>query len=218
MISPKAWGDLNFITEPQCKRCGLPFEFDVEEVKEGHLCGVCLKDPPIFETARASLVYDDASRGMILSFKHADQTHSVASFVPWLTQAGAGMLGKADYIVPVPLHRWRILRRRFNQAGLMAKYLSKHTTVPCFLGALQRVRPTVTQGHLRANERHKNVKNAFCVNRKRQAAVRGKNIILIDDVYTTGATVKECARVLLKAGALSVNILTLARVVKPTRV
>lgn len=217
MLSPQAWGNLNFITDPQCNRCGFPFDFDSGDVSEGNICLGCLKSPPLFDKARSALVYDDASRDVVLSFKHGDQTQSVPSFMPWLNQAGREILERADYIIPVPLHRWRILRRRFNQSALIAQYLSKDISVPSLLDGLERKRATVTQGHLQVNERQKNVKNAFAMNPEHVDKLRGKTVVLIDDVYTTGATVNECTKVLLKAGVASVNILTLARVVKPQR-
>lgn len=218
LVSPQAWAALNFISDPQCNRCGLPFDFDDGEAKEGNVCGACLKSPPVFDKARAALVYDDASRDIILAYKHADHTEYVPSFIPWLNQAGAEILAQADYLVPVPLHRWRILRRRYNQSALIAQYLSGDTKIPCLLGALKRARATLTQGHLQVNERYKNVKNAFTVNHHCFDLIQKKHIVLIDDVYTTGATVTECSKALLKAGVSSVNILTLARVVKPVRV
>ena len=218
LLSPKSWRDLNFISDPQCHRCGFPFDFDSGDVKEGNICAVCAKNPPAFDKARAALVYDDMSRDIILSFKHGDQTQSVPSFIPWLNQAGVDVLDRADYLVPVPLHRWRILRRRFNQSALIAQYLSKDTKIPCFLDILQRVRATETQGHLKVNERKKNVKNAFGFNFQYKEMIRNKHIVLIDDVYTTGATVTECTKILLKQGAASVSILTLARVVKASQI
>lgn len=217
MLSPEAWGQLNFIDDPQCNRCGFPFGFDTGEVNEGNICLGCLKTPPIFDKARAALIYDDASRDVILSFKHGDQTQAVPSFIPWLNRAGTKFLDQTDYIMPVPLHRWRLLRRRFNQAGIMARYLSKDIGVPVILDGVLRQRATVTQGHLQANARKKNVRNAFVVNPKHLETIKGTNIVLIDDVYTTGATVNECTKVLMRAGVASVNILTLARVVKPQR-
>lgn len=217
MVSPKAWGALNFIGDPYCYRCGFPFDFDTGAKGADNICAGCQKNPPIFNRARAALIYDDASRNIILAFKHADQTQSVPVFIPWLNRVGKDIFDQADYLVPVPLHRWRIWRRRFNQAALIAKYLSSDIKVETLLDALERNRATVTQGHLQARERSKNVKNAFRVNPKRLRQIRGKNIILIDDVYTTGATVSECAKVLLKGGAANVDILTLARVVKPVR-
>ena len=217
MTSPQAWSALNFIANPQCNRCGFPFDFDDGQAKEGSICAGCLKEPPVFDKARSALVYDDASRNVILAFKHADQTLSVTSFIPWLNRAGSDILEKADYLVPVPLHRWRLLRRRFNQSGLVAQYLSKDTKISCLLDALLRTRATVTQGYLHANQRKKNVKNAFAVNPKHIERIKDKHLVLIDDVYTTGSTVSECTKVLLKAGAASVCILTVARVVKPSR-
>ena len=218
MLSSAAWGDLNFIADPQCHRCGFPFDFDTGGTKEGNVCAACQKTPPLYNKARSALIYDDASRDIILAYKHADQTQSVPSFVPWLKRAGESVLKDADFLVPVPLHRWRILRRRFNQSSLMAQYLSRETKIPCLLDVLKRTRATATQGHLQADARQKNVKNAFSVNPKYLEAIRNKHIVLVDDVYTTGATITECTKTLLKAGAASVDVLTLARVVKPQRV
>ena len=217
LISAEAWGALNFIADPLCVRCGLPFDFDTGEAREGNLCGACLKNPPVYDKARAALIYDDASRDVVLGFKHGDQTQNVPSFMPWLLQAGQGMLEKADYLVPVPLHRWRIFKRRFNQSALMAQYLSKETKIPCLLDALYRTRATETQGHLKPEQRKRNVRNAFAVTPNKKDIIKNKNIILLDDVYTTGSTVSECSKTLLKAGAASVSILTLARVVKPQK-
>lgn len=211
MISPKAWAQLNFISQPQCERCGIPFDF---ESFEGMSCTQCLDRPPPFETARGALKYDDSSRDMILRFKHADQTHAVLAFVPWMEKAGANMLEQADYLIPVPLHRWRLLSRRYNQSALISLALSKKTKVSSLVDGLLRVRATKVQGFMKAAERHKNVKKAFSANPKRAEQIKGKSIILIDDVYTTGATVKECAKTLLDAGAARVDVLTLARVVR----
>ena len=218
MLSPVSWGDLNFISDPQCERCGFPFDFDTGEAKEGNICAACQKSPPLYNKARSALIYGEASRDIILAYKHADQTQSLPSFVPWLKRAGDTVLKDADYLVPVPLHRWRILRRRFNQSSLMVQYLSRETGIPYLLDVLKRTRATETQGHLQVNERQKNVRNAFSFNPKYLDVIRNKHIVLIDDVYTTGATITECTKVLLKAGAASVDILTLARVVKPQRI
>lgn len=218
MLSPQAWRDLNFLGEPLCLRCGIPFDF-IEKIKLGDsICAGCLKNPPIYNQARSALAYDDNSRDIILGFKHGDQTQSVPVFVPWLKRAGGDFLENADYIIPVPLHRWRILRRRFNQSGLIAQYLSKNMEIECLLDGLVRVKSTPTQGHLDSAGRLKNVKNAFAVPDKIKPLIRHKRIVLIDDVFTTGATVNECTKALLKNGAGTVDVLTLARVVKPLRV
>lgn len=218
MLSAPAWKALNFIAPPYCVRCGLPFDFIEEYSAKTDVCAGCMKAPPLYNQARSALIYDDASRDIILGFKHGDQTQSVPCFVPWFTQAGVDFLDKADYLMPVPLHRWRLLRRRFNQSGLMVKYLSKNTKIPFILNGLERVRATPTQGHLQANERQKNVKNAFIVPPNIIPKIKNKRIVLIDDVYTTGSTVHECTKALLKNGVGTVDVLTLARVVKPLRV
>ena len=211
MVSPSAWAALNFITEPFCACCGAPFDFEVDE---GSLCTSCLTHPPVFETARGALKYNEASRDIILGFKHADKTHVVKAFVPWLKRAGGQMLGQADVIVPVPLHHWRIIARRYNQSALIAQALAQDTGVPTILDGLVRTRATHSQGRLKAKERFKNVRRAFVVKDNHAAYIKGKTIILIDDVYTTGATVSECSKALLGAGAKTVHILTLARVVR----
>lgn len=167
--------------------------------------------------ARAALAYDDASRGFILGFKHGDQTQSVVTMVPWLKAAGADLWPRVDVIVPVPLHRWRLLGRRYNQAALMGNVMSKAMGKSMVADALLRTRSTPSQGHLKPDERKKNVSKAFAMNPKRAANIVGKTILLIDDVYTTGATVRECAKILLAAGANEVAVLSLARVVKSSR-
>lgn len=211
MIAPAAWADLDFVAAPFCETCGFPFDFEVDN---GSLCATCLENPPDYETARAALKYNDASRGLILGFKHADKTHAVLAFTPWLKRTGADMLAQGHYIVPVPLHRWRLIARRYNQSALIAQALAKDTGIPVMLDALVRVRATQSQGHLKAKERFKNVKKAFDVNPRAVEKIKGKTIILVDDVYTTGATVGECTKVLLKHGAARVHVLTLARVAR----
>ncbi|MGB4056499.1 MAG: double zinc ribbon domain-containing protein, partial [Alphaproteobacteria bacterium] len=117
MLAPDVWADLDFITEPFCNVCGFPFDFEVETESQ---CAACLEDRPPYESARAALKYGESSRGIILGFKHADKTHAVRAFVPWLKNAGAGILEEADILTPVPLHFWRLVARRYNQAALMA--------------------------------------------------------------------------------------------------
>lgn len=209
MISAQGFAGLYFIGFPHCSCCGVPFEFEVEGTAQ---CAECLKEPPGYETARSALKYNDRSRDVILGFKHADKTHAVTAFAPWLKRAGEGMLGQADFIVPVPLHRWRLLSRRYNQAALMAFALARETGVKCLPDALARVRATPSQGHMDRKDRADNVRKAFAFNMRYAGQVKGKTIVLVDDVYTTGSTVKECAKVLLGAGAAKVHVLTLARV------
>lgn len=212
MIAPKVWAALEFIAEPFCRRCSLPFEFDTGTGL--HLCGACLEDEPEYTAMRAALRYNDTSRDLILGFKHGDQMHVVLTFLPWLKNAGREFLEQADYLVPVPLHRRRLFSRRYNQAAVIAQRLAGDIGVPALLDGLSRTRHTPSQGHLRSTERMKNVRSAFAVTPRHQEALRGKTIVLIDDVYTTGSTARECTRSLLKAGARDVYVLCIARTVR----
>lgn len=217
-VSPQAWAGLSFISAPFCDVCGFPFEFAVPLNAAGPtLCPACQAEPPPFAKARAALRYDDASRSFILGFKHGDQTQSVVSMVPWLRAAGADFWGQADLVMPVPLHRWRLLRRRYNQAALIGAAIAKDRSLKFIADGLLRSRATPTQGHLNAGEREKNVRKAFAINLSRKKNIQGARIVLVDDVFTTGATVKECTKELLKEGAAEVFVLSLARVVRPAR-
>lgn len=217
MLSPASWQSLNFIGNPICDSCGVPLEITVEDAN-GLLCGSCVAAPKIYNQSRSAVVYDEVSRNLILAFKHGDQTHLSLTFVPWLKRAGGEFLKDCDLIVPVPLHWKRLLKRRYNQSALIAARLAKEAKIFYEPEILKRTRHTPVQGHLSAKERYKNVSNAFSVNRKYASQVTDKKIVLIDDVYTTGATVEECADVLYAAGAARVDILTVARVSRPDNI
>ncbi len=212
-LSAQAWQSLSFVADPFCDACGLPLELSVKD--QGRLlCGSCVAYPKSYHRARSPLVYDDASRDLILAFKHGDQTHLTLTFVPWLKTAGAGFLKDCDMIVPVPLHWRRLLKRRYNQSALIAQKLAKETNLTYAPDILKRTSHTPVQGHLSAKDRYKNVSRAFAVEQKKRAQIKDKKIVLIDDVYTTGATVSECAEILYAAGAARVDVLTVARVSK----
>lgn len=208
-LSPAAWQTLRFIAPPFCGSCGYPFEFETEI---SSFCGPCLVERPNFTSARAALVYDDASRDLILKFKHADHLQAAPTLTPMMVRAGADLLENADLIVPVPLHRWRLLARRYNQAALLAVGLGRATGKPVIPDALLRTRATPSQGHKKARDRAANVRKAFSVHPKRSVA--GKVVVLVDDVFTTGSTVRECTAALLQGGAIEVHVLTVARVVR----
>jgi ComF family protein len=209
MLSPQIWRDIDFIADPYCDHCGIPFEYEVENTSH---CASCLAHPPPFKSARSAVFYNDASRNIILGFKHADKTLLVKVMTPWLQVAAKDMLKTADIIVPVPLHPFRLLMRRYNQAALLASALSQASKTPYSPNVLHRRKNTRSQGHLKSKDRYDNVKSAFHVPLKRRNDIKDKTVILIDDVFTTGATVKECTKTLLKAGAKDVHILTVARV------
>ena len=209
MVAPHIWADFDFIAAPFCKVCGIPFDYDIEG---DPTCSDCLENPPPYTSSRAALRYNENSRDIVLGFKHADKMHAVKIFTPWLKTAGADVLNKADALIPVPLHPWRLIKRRYNQAALIADDLGKATDIPVIKNALIRHKATRSQGHLHREERADNVKDAFIIKEKHKPLITGKTLILIDDVYTSGATAKECTKHLLENGAASVHILTIARV------
>jgi ComF family protein len=206
------WSAISFIEGALCARCGIPF--DVDPIGET-VCGGCLAKPHAFDRARALFRYDDASKAMILSFKHGDRLDQAPAFARWLDRTGRPLLAEAELIVPVPLHRWRLWKRRYNQAAVLAGLLARLCAKPHEPLALERKRATPSQGEMAsAKARRRNVLGAFRVPPARIAAVRGRNVLLVDDVFTTGATLDACARALKRAGAARVDALTLARVVR----
>ncbi|MCH7485508.1 MAG: ComF family protein [Proteobacteria bacterium] len=206
------WGEITFLGPPQCHVCGLPFEYDLGE---GALCGACVRRAPVYRRARAALAYDPASRGLVIAFKHADRTYAAPAFAGWMARAGAALLGNADIIAPVPLHRLRLLSRRYNQAALLGHGLSRASGVAIVPDLLVRKKHTRSQGRLSRAQRALNVQGAFAVKAGRKGCLAGRRVLLIDDVLTTGVTAAACAKVLKRAGAAAVDVLTLARVVRP---
>jgi ComF family protein len=206
------WRGLTLLAPPCCACCGYPFPY---AAPDGTLCAACSGQHPAFDRARAVFRYDDASRGLVLGFKHADETHAAPAFGRWLTRAGGGMAAEADWIAPVPLHRWRLLSRRYNQSALLAQAVARLAERPLAVDLLVRRRNTPRQGRLSPPARRRNVRAAFALRPRWQDALPGKRVLLVDDVLTTGATAEECARVLRRHGAAGVDVLTLARVVRP---
>ncbi|MDX1922548.1 MAG: ComF family protein [Alphaproteobacteria bacterium] len=208
------WRGFTFISPPFCSCCGLPFEYEGQSINDAALCGACLVDRPDFTAARAALVYNEASKSVLLPFKHQDRTDFARALARLLAHAGQALIEKADALMPVPLHFTRLFSRRYNQSALLVHQLAKLCGKPMVLHALARIRSTHSQGHLSREQRYSNVKNAFRVRPNALAQIEGRNLLLIDDVLTTGATANACVIALKKAGAANVDVLTLARVVK----
>ena len=213
-LSPKAWAEFTFISDPKCKTCGVPFAFlDADEVNHNTTkCADCLEKEPIYDMAVSTLVYNDVSRPLILGFKHGDQTHMAVSFAHWMVKTGQDVLPEADLIIPVPLHWSRLFKRRYNQSALLADEISKLSKIPVLKNLLKRVKATPPQGHMSSKDRQKNVKQAFEYKYKDEEILKDKVVVLIDDVLTSGATANECAKVLKSKGCSKVYVLCLARV------
>jgi ComF family protein len=201
---------IGYITSPLCHRCGLPF---IPESGIDHFCQDCLQSSLFFGIARALGRYEGGLKEAITRFKYQEKITLGEHLGSIMVQGTYPGLSFSLYhvLMPVPLHPKRLRERGFNQAAVLASQLSRRYRIPLDLFSLRRIRPTESQIHLGFHERRKNVKGAFTL--KDAEKVQRKNILVIDDVYTSGATVNECAKVLMKAGAARVDVLTLARAV-----
>ncbi len=211
-LCARCWRGVAFIEGAGCAICGYPFGHDHGP---GTLCGACLARPPVYDSARAVLRYDEASRVLILALKYRDRLEGAGSFGAWMARAGAEMLAGADLVAPVPLHRWRLFSRRYNQAALLAQGVARAAQIETVPDLLTRTRPTPPQHGRNRRARFANVRGAFAVRTQYRSRVGDCRVVLVDDVMTTGATVEACARSLRRAGAARVDVLTLARVVRP---
>nr|WP_283091773.1 ComF family protein [Gluconobacter sp. Dm-62] len=198
------------IVSPFCHRCGVPLENEGLGGAQS-CCAVCEAHPPVWRSARAAFVYDAWSRRLILPLKYSDHTENAAVLARHMTSAAGDMLKTVTVIVPVPLYRTRLWKRRYNQAGLMAQGISRLAGVPCVVDALQRVRSTKALARLSAGEREREMEHAVRVRKGRENRICGQAVLLVDDVLTTGSTAGACTEALMKAGASSVDILVAAR-------
>lgn len=207
-ICPDCLSQIHYIGKPLCIRCGKPFP---HEFATDHFCGECLTGKRYFSKARAVGLYNGLFRKTLHRFKY-QWNHCLA------TPLGTLMAKRMEYffsdaayqcMVPVPLHPRRLRKRGFNQALVLARVLSRTCHIPLDRNNLVRTRWTQSQVGLSERERKDNVRGAFAVSQS--ARIARKVILLLDDIYTSGSTVDECSKVLIKAGARKVDVLTLAR-------
>lgn len=191
------------IKEPRCKKCGKPIL-----VKEKEYCYDCTKTEHFFEEGRSIWIHKPPITTAIYALKYKNKRIYAKTFGSMLyIRYGTYLIKhKIDLIIPIPLHEKRRKRRGFNQAELIAIQLGKYTRIPVDLTSLTRVHETIAQKNLNDRKRKQNIKGAFAAKR----AVKGKRIVLIDDIYTTGATIDEAARKLRRAGAEKVLFLTIS--------
>jgi len=201
---------LIFFSSPKCPKCGIGF---AASVGPDHLCVRCLNNELHFTSARALGPYEGLMAELITRFKYQGATylaHPLGMLLAGYKDTDFS-LANIDLLVPVPLHPRRLRERGFNQSLLLARVVSRVHKIPLQFNLLERIRYTQPQTQLSGAEREKNMRGAFRV--RKNILPAGINILLIDDVFTSGATVGECARVLKEAGARQVQVLTLARAI-----
>lgn len=205
----RCWSKLRFLEKPWCAVMGTPFSHDMGE---GFLSAEAIADPPPFERARAAVAYTGVARDMVQGLKYNDRTDLAPWMARWMLRAGAELVADAQVVVPLPLHWRRFLSRRFNQSAELGRAVARLAELPFEPEALRRLKVTRRQVGLRRNEREDNVRGAFRVPPEAEIHVRGRRVLLIDDVYTTGATAVAATRALKRGGAAAVDVLTFARV------
>lgn len=209
-LCPVCWAGMRFIERPFCERLGTPFALDLGMPL---LSPAAIAEPPVFERARAVARYDDTARALVHRLKYGDRLELAQALGVMMARAGAELTREADVIAPVPLHRWRLWRRRFNQAMALARVVSRASGVPCDPFLLARVKPTRSQVGLTRAQRGDNLQGAFRAPDAARPRLEGKRVLLVDDVLTTGATANAASRALLRGGARAVDVLAFARVV-----
>lgn len=209
------WQGLEFLRPPLCAISGMPLPMDLGADAVSLPVQI---NPPPYARARAAFVYKGSAAGLIKRLKFGDRPELAVWLARFMLAAEDGVLPENAVLVPVPLHRRRLFLRRFNQAAELCRALHHLSGHEVLFEAMKRVKPTRQQIGLTRAGRKRNLAGAFRVAKKARAHIKGRTVVLVDDVLTTGATVEALARLLKRAGAARVHVLTLARVVMPEQV
>ncbi|MBZ8133017.1 ComF family protein [Afifella sp. IM 167] len=207
-LCPACWSRLRFIERPFCPVLGVPFSADLGEAI---VSAEALADPPPFRRARSAVLFDETARLLVHQLKYRDQPGAAGIVAALTLRAARELADRADLVVPVPLHRFRLWQRRFNQSAEISARLAAGLGLEHAPMALMRTRRTRQQVGLNARERAANMRGAFCVRERFRPLVAGRQVLLVDDVYTSGATIKAATKALLRARAESVDVVTFAR-------
>jgi ComF family protein len=208
----ECWGRLVLPGEPACASCQRPLGEAFAGAGDGAICAPCLASPPRHDGIAAATLYAPASRDLVLAFKHGRRI-GLAALLARLMAARLGELDGDWLVVPVPLHRWRLWRRGFNQSALLGQAIAKQPGRALIVDALIRTRATPSLGGLGRAERARALRGSIAVNPARAARLRDASVILVDDVMTSGATTDACIAALRRAGASRVRITCIARVI-----
>lgn len=204
------WGRLRFISDPACTSCGKPF---AQGRDDDLVCAECLANPPLHDGIKAAVLYDDLSRSIVLRLKHGGKI-GLARLVARHLDRHLPDDATDVVLVPVPLHRWRLWRRGFNQSILIARALAARRGLRVETDVLRRIRATPPLKGMTRKQRAIAVRGVFDIPADRRRLIAGRDVLLVDDVYTTGATANACVRLLKRAGAARVTIFCWARVLR----
>ena len=197
-----------FLTDPHCKICGEMFPYKVEEEM---MCASCIKEAPFYDQARYLFAYTPESKNIIFKIKYHNQVHLAKFCARLLSAKFISFIERADFIIPVPMHFFKLILRGFNQSMVLVKYLAKFSQKDYIKYLLVKSKYTKSQSLLTRKARLTNLKNTIKIKEKYKEMIKDKTILLIDDVITTGSTINECARILKKAGAKEVLVLAIAK-------
>jgi ComF family protein len=206
------WRETPFISGMVCDQCGVPLPG--QDAQERALCDDCMTIARPWDRGRAALMYRDNGRRLVLALKHGDRMDLVHPASNWMLKAARPILQPGMLVVPVPLHWMRLVRRRFNQAALLSRAIAKAARLDHCPDALVRTRTTGSQEGKTRDARFANLVGAFRVPKSRERRIEGRDILLVDDVMTSGATFAAITEALFSAHARSVSVLSLARVAK----
>lgn len=211
-LCPSCFQGMQFLSDPLCDCCGRP-----SLIKEsGPICAPCLSAPPAYDWMRAAFAYDDASRALILALKYKDRLDVVPALARWMAGVAQAKVTAEDVILPVPLHWRRYLARRFNQSAALAQALAQRTDGAYAPDWLIRTRNTPPMKAMTRKQRSANVHGAFEVQDRHRAALTGRRVVLVDDVYTSGATIEALSDELRACGVAHIGVVVVARVVHHT--
>jgi len=211
-LCQNCWKGTYFATGQVCDSCGVPVH---ESEGEPCFCDQCTSAPPAWDQGRCSVLYEGAGRKLALLLKHSDRLDLVPEMAKWMYQSMKPIMQPDMILAPVPLHRWRLLRRRYNQAAVLAQSMAQLGRIEVRHDLLRRVRPTTIQKGMGRDARFANLGQSIIVKKSCQDHLKGRSVMLVDDVMTTGATLSACAEACKQAGAKKVNVVVFTRVARP---